>query len=250
MKFKGVLCIVCSLICAVFIGSSDATVTGWTTPSIESKTGSASLTVAESAAAGDTVETLVCNVDKGSPVYAIGSQPADNKLEFSTANLSIATGKSFDYDTDPTYTLEVTCTDNGDNDVGTATITVSVSDQPVFTTMQFVGTIPDGSTAGTSATVNVSVTDQNTGDTQTYFITAGDDNSEWVFDGNKLKVASGKTLDATTLAEYTLTIKSNDGLQDSSNTATVWISLYTCSKATAVAGGLAVIFTVALSMLL
>lgn len=228
---------------------TDSTVTGWTMPSITGKTGSGSLTVAENKAAGYTVATLACTAT--SPTYAIASQPPDNKLEINTAALNIATGKSFDFETGPTYVLEVTCTDS-DNDVGTATITVSVTDvneAPMFANSLVGATVADGSTAGTTVT-SVTATDEDTGDTVTYSIASGNTNNDFTIDSTDgvIKVATGKTLHKSTTLIYQLSVEAADNdASPKTGTVQVVVAVTTCG-ASAVAVGVMTLALVAISM--
>lgn len=251
MKFKGLLCTVCSICCAVFICSSDAAVSGWTTPSLTA--GSATLTPDEDVQPGDTITALLCTSDSsGTFTYAIASQPASAKLTIATADLNVAADKYFDYETETTYVLVVTCTDSSDSDVGTATITLDIQDvneAPVFPATQYTVTIPDKSGEGTKL-FTVVATDEDDANTVAYDIAGGNTNMDFTISASGvITVATGQTLAQSTTGGYELVVEANDNQSPSlTGTTTVWVAVTTCG-ASAVMVGVMTLILVAVSTL-
>lgn len=244
MKFYGLLCIVCSIICAVFIGRSEGAITGWSTPAIGTKDGNGTVStpVAEDLASGASTNiTLGVTGTTGTLAFSIVSQPTNGKLTISADGLlTLAATFSFDFETEPTYVIVVKCDESGPaNDSATATVTLSITDvneAPEFADSQYGFTIPDGSTAGTTLTT-VTATDQDTGDTIFYSIYEGNNTSTdfAISSSGVITVAPGKTLTRNTTGGYGLFVVAADNGTLNSYT-TVYVVVKTCGASAAMVG--------------
>ncbi|XP_052814000.1 cadherin-related hmr-1-like [Mya arenaria] len=104
-------------------------------------------------------------------------------------------------------------TDDGGGAVGTATITLPITDvneAPTYANAQNEACAVDNSAADT-VIGTYTATDQDSGDTITYSINSGNTNTDFTYgtDG-KIKVATSKTLDMSTTATYTLVLHATD----------------------------------------
>ncbi|XP_053386263.1 cadherin-related tumor suppressor-like [Mercenaria mercenaria] len=198
---------------AVFLHSTDAAITEWTTPTIASvASGSGTLTVSESQAISTTITTYVAVTDASTVTYALGSAVSPFALS-STGVLTITA--NLDADTTASYTLDVVATDDATPAAsGTATIAVTVTDvdvAPEFGSASYTQCIADGSAADTTL-ITVLATDSDPGDTITHSINSGDSNSHFKIDASTgvIQVNTGETLAMATTASYTLVIHGVD----------------------------------------
>lgn len=243
-------CILCSIICAVFIGKTDAAISSWTNPAIPAGngTGTATPSIPEDTAMGSTGVTIAATV-VGNASYAIVSQTTSGKLTIDSSSglLSLASG-SFNFTTEPTYTLTITCTDDDDGAIGTATVTLSISvtaanNAPIFAQSQYAAVIKDGATEGASL-ITITATDVDA-DTLSYSITGGNTAGHWTIgmSTGAITVNIGVTLAQGTTGGYSLTVTATDsgGL---TATTTVWVAVTTCNGGIkAVTSGLLIFFS-------
>ncbi|XP_053385875.1 protocadherin Fat 4-like [Mercenaria mercenaria] len=223
---------------------TDATITGWTTPTIEAAVGTGTLTVSESQATLTTITTYVAVTSATSITYAFASAVAPFDLS-STGVLTITA--NLDADTTSSYTLNVVATDDN-SAVGTATIAVTVTDiddAPAFGATSYSQCIIDGSAADTTLTTLLA-TDSDPGDTITHNINSGNTNTDFKIDATTgvIQVNTGKTLAMATTASYTLVIHAVDDestAQTGSTTVSVTVAAE-CSSAAALGFSVTAIF--------
>lgn len=227
----------------LFLGFADAAVTGWdvapftltagsaTTLSI---TGTVTAKVPEDTPAGNTLFSAVATKGSGAVVYTITSGNTGSVLEIdSNGAVMLATGKSLDFETTPSYTLIITAVETGATTAtGTATLTVSIKNVLEFGQTQYGVCMSDGATADT-VVGTYSISDNTASTTVTYAIdSSGNTNSAFtITSAGVLKVATGKTLAQKTLGGYEidLTATESEGAADEGST-TVWIAVGTCGS--------------------
>ncbi|WAR10936.1 FAT-like protein [Mya arenaria] len=225
--------------------SPEAAVTGWTAPGVIATTdGSFTIlaenAIAEGSAVGTSLFTATATADNAvGPYILVDDAGGKGTIDGGTGVVSLATGQTLDFETAPTLIFGVKATDGTDNGVGTATITLTISDvneAPAYVEAQFTACVEDNSGADTLVGT-YTATDPDAGDSITYSIATGDTNSEFAYgtDG-QLKVAPSKTLDKSATPTYTLVLHATD--DDAApliGTATVTLSVEsTCSGAEAI----------------
>ncbi|WAR10721.1 hypothetical protein MAR_035797 [Mya arenaria] len=142
----------------------DAQITAWTetgfTVSAGTTTKDVTMTydtaVPESTAAGSAMFTLEATptASSGARTYAFTAAGNPDSIGLITesgnvATINVATGKALDYETSAQYVFVVEATETGTTPLGTATVTVSISDVAIeYTKGQYGACLADGSTAG------------------------------------------------------------------------------------------------------
>ncbi|WAR10266.1 hypothetical protein MAR_035342 [Mya arenaria] len=191
---KGTL-VTCLIVAVCLLQGYEAAPTAWTSPGVISTAGG-SFTIpaggakAEDIAAGTVLFTATATV-VGTPTYElVDDAGGKGSIVAATGVVSLATGQTLDYETAATLTFEVKVTDSDDSAVGTATITLPITD---------VNVAPTYSNAQNTACVL-----NNSG-------AAGDTNTDFVYGADgKIKVAASKTLAMGTMAKYTLVLHAVD----------------------------------------
>ncbi|XP_060575777.1 protocadherin alpha-1-like [Ruditapes philippinarum] len=235
MKLSGVVIVVLAVNLFEF---GDAQIGGWTSPAgITGASGVATdVTKAEDVAVGDEIVKFTANPSTSQSISSYELLTADTPFAISSTNGSLTLSSSLDYESTPSYVIQVKATDSA-SQVGTATLTITVTDvneAPVFGETSYTVCVADGSAADTSVTT-FSATDQDSGDVITYTINSGDTNSDFKISTADLQVNTGKTLDMATTATYTLVIHAtDDGSPAQSGSATYTVNVQTsCNGAAA-----------------
>ena len=188
-----------------------------------------SFTIDENSAAGTVVGQLeASDVDGDELTYAILSGNSDNAFALSTSGeLSVETVSALDYETTPSFSLEVEVSD-GNGGSAQATITVDLNDvdertntDPVIVAQSF--TIDENSAAGT-VVGQLEASDVD-GDELTYAILSGNsDNAFALSTSGELSVETVSALDYETTLSFSLEVEVSDGNGGSAQ-ATVTVSL-------------------------
>ncbi|KAH3755589.1 hypothetical protein DPMN_190287 [Dreissena polymorpha] len=152
-------------------------------------------------------------------------------MQISAAGVvTLAAGKSLDFETTPSYTLVITAT-GASGSPGVANLTVNIKNVLEFGKTQYDVCMADGSTADTTVGT-YTVKDNTGGATVTYAITSGNTNSDFTFTAaGELKVSTGKTLAQKTTEQYTVVLAATESgspaVADLGST-TVSITVGTC----------------------
>ncbi|XP_052814827.1 cadherin-24-like [Mya arenaria] len=233
MDFRRVSIFLLGVIC--LIQSSDATVTAWSAPlpgisANANGTITAAGTIAENAAVGTILFTANATLNAAGKVsYALtNTSGGKGTINSTTGVVTLATGQSIDFETTPTLVFVIEATDGSDQAKGTATVTLSITDEvPVFPSATQTACIKDQSAAGT-ALGTYTVTHPDPGDTLTYSIASGDSGSEFAIDGSTGEITVGKTLAAAT---YTLVVQAVNNAKAMGST-TVSVTVGDCVTVT------------------
>ncbi|WAR10719.1 hypothetical protein MAR_035795 [Mya arenaria] len=213
MDFRGFTA--CAIIALCLIKQSDAQITAWTaldsagdaaTVTVSGTDGTVPVSVVESTAVGGTLFTVTATGNSATYGYTFATDGNPSTLGAIAASTSgavtLAAGKSFDYETTKTHVFKIIATDAAAaGNVGTATITVTITDTAEFTKYAFClssSSVTAGSSVGTL------VTDQSS---PTFTAATTVDFASFTIDTatGAITVATGVTLEATTQTYYTFT---------------------------------------------
>ena len=179
-------------------------------------------TVAENAATGTTVETVLCtDQDSSTPVlaYSITGGNSDGKFDIDAASGVVTIAANLDYETTTQYTLVVKASDQGTTPrTATAVITVMVDPvneaTPVFSPTSYTKSLLED-TAINTVVVTVAATDPDKGNqhgTIKYAIISGDGLAQFNIDASSGLISVAKPLNREALASYTLTVTGTDSV--------------------------------------
>ncbi|XP_045179354.2 cadherin-7-like [Mercenaria mercenaria] len=219
--------------------TTDAQIQSWTLPNVSGATGTDTtpIDINEDQPVGATSTTIVAVPGDSDTISSYELITAGTPFSVTTSAGVLTLDSALDYETTTSYILEVKVVDSASYS-GTATFTIAVGDvneAPTFTSTSFTACVADASTAGQSVTT-LTATDQDIGDTITYSIASGDTNGDFTFSGSELQVSSGKTLDMSSTATYTLVIHAvDDGSPAETGSTTLTVTVGSCSSATALA---------------
>ncbi|XP_052813259.1 protocadherin Fat 2-like isoform X1 [Mya arenaria] len=173
----------------VFCGvqRSEAGVTTWTAPdALGTPDGNIPVptAIAEGATAGAPLFTATATADNAlGPYILVDDAGGKGTIDGGTGVVSLATGQTLDFEAAQTLIFKVKATDSVDGGVGTATITLTISDvneAPAYAEAQFTECVEDNSGADTLVGT-YTATDPDASDTVTYSIASGDTNSDFVY---------------------------------------------------------------------
>ncbi|XP_052237883.1 protocadherin Fat 2-like [Dreissena polymorpha] len=219
---------------------ADAQITAWTitTGTVAGTngaivSGSVTAAISETIAAGGTLFTAAATgvATIGSPYAITTGNTGDVMAISSTGVVTLATGKSLDFETTPKYTLTITALASSGGTTGTLTLTVNIKNVLEFGQKQYGVCMSDGATADTTVGT-YTVSDKTSGTTLTYDIDSGDTNDYFtISSAGVLKVATGKTLAQKTTGGYELTLSvTESGSVAGDGFTTVWIAVGTCGS--------------------
>ena len=173
--------------------------------------------VSEDSAAGTELGAVIAtDADAGTTFqsWAItdGNSAGDFAIDQASGVLSVASGASLDFETKPSYTLELTVQDDGGtNTSAAAEISISIADvneAPTFTSSATPLSVDENS-AGVIYTASAS--DVDASDTQTYSIAGGADQDLFVINGADLSFKSAPDFeDVSGDNTYEVTIRVTD----------------------------------------
>ncbi len=173
--------------------------------------------------AAETVIALISEADGSDDTYqtitwSIVGGNTNTDWAISGTSLKLASGKSLDYDTTPTYTLTIQAA-NLDGQTDTADFVVKVNDQPSVANQAF--SIDENSANSTA--VDTVVAADGAGDTLTYSITGGAGSTAYSINSATavLSVADTAQLDYETNTTLAVTVEATDGKITGSGTITV-----------------------------
>ncbi|WAR10735.1 hypothetical protein MAR_035811 [Mya arenaria] len=170
--------------------------------------GTATVSIAEATAVGGTLFTVTATpTGTGAALaytfVAADGNPGDigNIATASSGAITLATGKSLDYETTKTYEFKIIGEEGGDNTkTGTVTVTLSITDAVDITRTGFC--LSESSYAAGSS-IGTLMSEQ----TATYGTLAGTDNTIFaVATTGEITVATGQTVAVATKTYYTFTI--------------------------------------------
>ncbi|XP_012943596.1 protocadherin Fat 4 [Aplysia californica] len=196
------------------------------------------VTLPETAAPGDAVQTLVCTDDDDtSPnnalTYSIVSGDAGLFVVDSSGQVTVSTGAAFDRETTASYSLIVDVVDQATSSklTYTATVSVTISDvndnDPVFTSLPATVTKLENTAVGTTLTT-VPVTDADSGTNGEFFyqITSGNSEGKFSIDPVAGHVVLVDSLDFETTTSYQLELTATDkGASARSSSGTLTVSV-------------------------
>ncbi|KAH3755538.1 hypothetical protein DPMN_190234 [Dreissena polymorpha] len=173
--------------------------------------------------------------------YTITSGNNGSVMQISaTGVITLAAGKSLDFETTLSYTLVITVTGaSGSPDV--ATLTVNIKNVLEFGKTLYDVCMVDGSTADTTMGT-YTVKDNTVGATVTYAITSVNKNSDFTFTAaGELTVSTGKTLAQKTTEKYTVVLEATESgspafADPGSNTVSITVGPCGCSAVAATLG--------------
>ncbi|XP_052237771.1 protocadherin Fat 2-like [Dreissena polymorpha] len=228
------------LVMLCLLQNADAQITGWTETSFSSVSGAGTATISatvtskvpeNSIAGAKLFNAVATKTGSGAIVYIIASGNTGSLFEIDTAGaVKLATGKSLDFETTPSYTLQITASETGATGAtGTATLTVSIKNVLEFGQTKYDVNMTCGATADTTVGTYI-VMDNTASTTVTYAITSGNINSDFTFNATGvLKVATGKTLSQKTTEKYTMVLLATEsGAVADAGSTTVLITVGTC----------------------
>jgi VCBS repeat-containing protein len=166
--------------------------------------------------------------------YAIttGNTGGAFAIDASTGAITVANSAAVDFETNPTFSLTVTVTDNGVPVLsGNATVTVNLTDQNETPSVDPATFAIDENSANGTAIGTVAASDPD-GDALTFSITAGNTGGAFAIDGvtGAITVANVAALDFETNPTFALTVQVQDpGLLTA--TATVVVNLNDINEA-------------------
>jgi len=192
----------------------------------------ATFAVDENATVGASVGTVAfTDVDAGQThTFAITAGNTDGAfaIDASTGAITVANPAALDFETNPTFALTVTVTDNGTPVLsGSATITINVNnlnEAPVVQPATFA--VDENATVGASVGT-VTFTDPDAGQSHTFAITAGNTDGAFAIDaGGVITVANPAALDFETTQTFALTVEVTDnGTPVLSGSATITVNV-------------------------
>jgi VCBS repeat-containing protein len=187
-------------------------------------------TVAENAANGTVVGTIVAtDADAGQLLtFLVTGGTGQAAFAVSSAGqITVADSTLLNFETTPSFTLNVTATDNGTpalSDTAVITITLTnVNEAPVVDAATF--SLTEGSANGT-AVGTVTATDPDANQTLTFSITTGNTNGAFTINASTgaITVANSAALDFGTTPQFQLTVQATDNgtpVLSGSNTITI-----------------------------
>lgn len=205
------------LLATCLFKSGDAQITGWTAPSaIGTADGTADgISKAEDTAVGETIATFTATPTDPDTIASYELLTTDTPFSLSSPEGVLTLSSALDFEATSSYVIKVKATDSKNPATsGTATLTITITDvtneaAPVFGQTSYTVCVTDGLAADTSITT-FSASDQDTADTITYTISSGDANGDFKISTAELQVNTGKTLDMSTTAKYTLVVYATD----------------------------------------
>ncbi|XP_041349525.1 cadherin-23-like [Gigantopelta aegis] len=179
-------------------------------------------TVAENAAVGTTVDTVLCtDVDSSTPVlaYSITGGNGDGRFGIDAASGVVTIVAVLDYETTTQYTLAVQASDQGTTPrTVTAMISVIVDPvneaTPVFTPATYTKTLLENA-AVNDLVITVAATDPDKGNqhgTIRYTIVTGDGLAQFKIDASSGVISVAKPLDREAIGSYTLSVSGTDSV--------------------------------------
>ena len=185
-------------------------------------------TLAENSAAATAVgNTPATDTDAGQTLaFAITAGNTGGAFAVDAAGqITVANAAAIDFETNPTFTLTVTATDDAATPMSdTATVTVTLTDvneAPVLA--DATRAVAEDSAAATPVGAPLGGTDPDAGATLTYAITAGNTNGAFAVDNaGQLTVANAAEVSTTGTFTLTVTLTDNGGLSD---TATITVNV-------------------------
>jgi hypothetical protein len=198
----------------------------------------ASPSVAENAAAGTTIVDINdsntgndTDNDGEALTYSItaGNDAGLFSINTTSGVLSIAGGKTLDFETATSHTLTVQASDGSNTDNATITISVTnINDNAPAIANTSTSVAENTNTDSALLNLNDSHTatdNDRDGNAITYSITAGNDAGLFSINTTSgvLSIAGGKTLDFETATSHTLTVQASDG--SNTDNATITISV-------------------------
>ncbi|KAH3797895.1 uncharacterized protein LOC127838953 [Dreissena polymorpha] len=247
---------------------TDAQITAWdiTDLTISGTNGATAVftktvAVTETSTAGAAIVTLTATGTGGSPVinYAFTGTgnpgSVGNIASVTSGAITLATGKSLDYESGTSVVFVVTATEQSvasGNVIGTATVTVNIKNKLEYGQDQYGVCVPDGSAAGT-VVGTYKASDFTSPETVTLSSDLTPGTSDLTYDTTTgiLSVSTGKTLSQNTIGGYKVTLFATAGgiIVSDLGQSIVWVAVATCSgaiQATAVFAVLAMSFTTAM----
>ncbi|MFA5917234.1 MAG: S-layer homology domain-containing protein [Candidatus Gracilibacteria bacterium] len=171
--------------------------------------GLSSTSILENEPSGTTVATITASGASGSVVYTFCGTGTDNN-SFSLSGSTLSSSGVFDFETQSSYDICVTATDDSGSLDTPFTINVTdVNEAP--TDIALSGSSVDENLASGSTVGTLSSTDTDTGETFTYTLVAGtgsDDNLSFTISGSTL--LSNAIFDFETKSSYTVRVRSTD----------------------------------------
>ncbi|XP_052237141.1 uncharacterized protein LOC127848618 isoform X2 [Dreissena polymorpha] len=189
--------------------------------------------VPESKMAGETMFTIAATKEQSAKTLTYTKVSGDIATVASgTGVVTVATGKSLDFETTPSYVILIKAEESGGAAAGTATVTVSIQNVLEFAKTQYELCFADTTAAGTVIGTYTVVDAVSGTDTVTYT----NSGTDLIVDSTgALKVATGKTLTSATTGGYTTTITADQtGLNAAASadgTTVVKVTVGGCSGA-------------------
>ncbi|XP_060608171.1 cadherin-7-like [Ruditapes philippinarum] len=191
----------------------------------------------EDTAVDATIATFTATPTSPDTIASYELLTADTPFKISSPGGLLTLTSALDFETKSSYVIEVKATDNNASpNSGIATLTITVTDvneAPEFGQASYTVCVTDGSAADTSV-ATFSASDQDATNTITYSIT-GDANDDFKISTAELQVNTGKTLNTSRTAKYTLVIHATDNgspVQTGTSTYTINVQA-SCNGATA-----------------
>ena len=173
--------------------------------------------VSEDSAAGTELGTVVAtDADAGTTFQSWtitdGNSAGDFAIDQASGVLSVASGASLDFETKPSYTLQLTVQDDdGTNTSGAVEVSISIADvneAPTFTSSATPLSVDENSVG---VIYTASASDVDASDTQTYSIAGGADQDLFVINGADLSFKSAPDFeDVSGDNTYEVTIRVTD----------------------------------------
>lgn len=213
----------CCLVLAFQSPLTDATIT-WTTPA----GGNGSASVAENAAVGYNVITIVATSDDNLGDYMLVT--AGTPFALATTGALTVSSATLDFETTPKYTLEIQAIDASTTSTATLTVTVTdvdetpktnVDNPPTFSDSSFSKCVIDKSPAGTTVTT-LTANDPESA-TLTYAISNANTNADFAITSPGAIVKTTKILDKATKETYNLVITAADAKATATATLVVTV---------------------------
>ncbi|XP_052814528.1 cadherin EGF LAG seven-pass G-type receptor 1-like [Mya arenaria] len=210
----------CLIMTVFLIKHSDAAITQWqgtqadgsalpTFPGGANALAPTAISLSETATGELFTITATDGSETLSYTFADGGNPssiADNTIP-STGIVTLATGKSLDFETGPTLVFKIIGTSTAASaNTGTATLTLSVTDATVWTQSEYVACLSATSMAAGESIGTYASTDATSAQTVAYTISGGTDQNSFAISSTTgaLTVAASKTLETTTKYLYTV----------------------------------------------
>jgi VCBS repeat-containing protein len=199
----------------------------------------ATFAVDENATVGASVGTVTfTDVDAGQThAFAITSGNTDGAfaIDASTGAITVANPAALNFETNPTFALTVTVTDNGTPVLsGSATITINVNNLNEAPVVQPATLMVDENATVGASVGTVAFTDVDAGQTHTFAITAGNTDGAFAIDASTgaITVANPAALDFETNPTFALTVTVTDsGTPVLSGSATITINVNNLNEA-------------------